>query len=589
MPDVDVGDNLIQNGSFEDVEYNGHGRHRHHRQSAELVGWQVAAGPGPDIKGDFWRPASDGQRYIELDGHGRGDTNSAIYQDIPTDSAATFALTFDYSPAPYSRGESNGIEVIWDGQVIDTITVDGGRGVDWQTFTYELDGAGDLTRLEFRAIGRDDGRGGYLDNLSLVAQDPPPLFTNVDDAVVLAEDDSEYGSGEAYDALDGDDVVIGGDLDDSIFGNTGDDTLSGGAGNDTLIGGAEDQQLVARELIIEHDLGGLTEIPVPGVDPAHMQLTDDHAVSLSFAGEEAKYRNSVGVYKIGPNGEIMDVQIVFKDASESRWGGTDVGSSVDLDLSVSDNFGVFFIADGARKNAFRRFDDGHFEFRDKDGSPATLDSDAPELVFVDDRGRAKDLKGEIYHSAAEGDYLALNKDDEIHVTSSLNEDGGLRLSFEDQKIGGRHGGEGGEGGERGRHGGEGGEGGHGEPDFDDVTIDLTFAPVIETYLEPASDNDVLSGGDGHDALIGGFGDDTLNGDAVRDTLDGGAGDDVLSGGGGKDTLDGGIGKDDLSGNGGDDLIFGRGGKDIITGGAGDDDLRGGGSADLIKAVKETIR
>ncbi len=362
--------------------------------------------------------AADGQRFIELDGRGRGDTNSAIYQDISTDSSATFVLSFSYAPPPHSRAASNGIEVIWNGQVIDTIAADGGRSVDWQTFTYELEDSGDLTRLEFRAIGRDDGRGGYLDNVSVVAQDPPPLFTGADDTVVLADDDPDYGSGEAYDALDGDDVVSGGDLDDSIFGNTGDDTLSGGAGDDVLIGGAEDQQLVERELVIEHDLGRLTKTPVPGIDPAHFQLADDHAVSLSFAGEEAKYRNTVGVYKIGPNGEITDVQIVFKDASESWWGGTDVGSSIDLDLVAGDNFGVFLIADGAKKNAFRRFDDGHFEFRDKDGSPATLDSGAPELVFVDDRGRTKDLKGDVYHSAAEGDHLALNKDDEIHVLSS---------------------------------------------------------------------------------------------------------------------------------------------------------------------------
>ena len=130
MVDTVENPNLIQNGRFEDLTHAGHGRHYHHRHNAEVVGWQVAAGPGPDVKGDPWRPAADGENFIELDGRRRGNTNSAIYQDIATDSAATFVLSFDYSPPPFSRASSNGIEVLWDGQVIDTIAADGGWGVD---------------------------------------------------------------------------------------------------------------------------------------------------------------------------------------------------------------------------------------------------------------------------------------------------------------------------------------------------------------------------------------------------------------------------------------------------------------------------
>lgn len=320
MADDTGAENLVANGSFEDVTYErghgrGHHRHHHHSRSAELSGWQVAGGPGPDVINHRWLPSADGDRHIELDGSGARNTNSAIFQDIPTAGTGTFLVSFNYSPPPFSRAHSNGIEIIWNGQVIDTISANGGWGVDWQTFTYELEGAGDLTRLEFRAVGADDGRGGYLDNVSVVAADPPPLFTETDDAVVLADDDPDYGSGEAYDALGGDDTVTGGDLDDTINGNTGNDTLSGGAGDDVLIGCADGEVLIEKERVIEHDLSSLSATPEIGIDPAHFELANDHAVSLTFVGEDAKFHNSVGVYKIGPNGEISDVEIIFKDAS----------------------------------------------------------------------------------------------------------------------------------------------------------------------------------------------------------------------------------------------------------------------------------
>ncbi len=563
MSGPEIGENLVVNGSFEDVTYSHGGGHflsflkRFFGRSAELVGWQTSDGPGPDVRhGNPWLPSADGRRYIELDGSGARDTNSAIHQDIPTEGVGTFQISFQYSPPPYSRASSNGIEVIWNGEVIDTVTADGGRSVNWQTFTYEVEGAGDVTRLEFRAVGADDGRGGYLDDLSVVRLPDPPLFTDGDDTVTLAVDDSDYGSGEAYDALGGDDHVTGGDLDDDIFGNTGDDTLIGGDGDDRLVGGAEGEVLVDRDVTIEHDLSGLDETPQLGVDPAHFTLAKDHPVSVTFVGEEAGFHNTIGVYKIADDGTISDVEIVFRDASITRfWGGTKPGTSVDLDLSAGDSFGVFLIANGAYKNyeAFRK--SGHFEFRDADGSLATIDSDEPELVFIDSRGRERDVRGDVFHSAAGDDNLQLNGDDAVHVKSSLSPAGNLRIAFEDLPIG---------------------TGSWYRPssdeDFNDVVLDVTFAPVVETVQEVASDNDVLIGGDGKDELIGGFGDDTLDGGDGKDTLSGGVGDDVLDGGKGRDTL---------SGDDGDDTLDGGGGKDTLLGGAGDDTLDGGGGADVL--------
>ena len=590
MDDPVYGVNLIQNGSFENVTYtnssSGRGRHHHrHHHSAELTGWQTSDGPGPDVKSSsWWTKSAEGRRHIELDGSGARDTNSSIFQDVPTSGTGKFSVSFQYSPPPYSRADSNGIEVIWNGVVIDTITGNGGRTVDWQTFTYELEGVGDTTRLEFRAVGRDDGRGGLLDDINVTAIAPPPLFAENDDTVVLADDDPDYGSGDAYDALGGNDVVQGGDLDDNINGNTGDDTLSGGAGNDTLIGGAEGEVLVERERVIEHDLSSLSDTPTLGIDSDHFTLASDHQVSMTFVGESAGYRNTVGMYKISADGTISDVNIIFKDASISHWGGTDVGTSVDLDLGAGESFGTFIIANGASRNYLNYMQNGHFEFRNADGSPATVDSDAPELVYVNNWGRTRDVRGDVYHSAAEGANLALNDDDTVHVMSSSNDDGGLRLSFEDLPSS------------------------YSDNDFNDVVIDLSFAPITETYLAVDADNDVLFGEDGDDELIGGYGDDQLDGGDGKDILNGGAGNDILNGGAGKDelyggagndilnggtggdlldggagddTLNGDAGKDVLNGGDGNDILNGNGGSDELNGGAGDDTLNGGGANDVL--------
>lgn len=530
----------------------------------------------------------------------------SVSETIPTPGDGTFVLSFSFALFGFARF-GNAVEVVWNGQVIDTLE----PGQSQSELTFELESGGDTSQLEFRSVGWTPIRFLSLDDVSVVQVPDVELFTADDDNVNLTDDDPDYGAEEPYDALDGDDTVVGGDLDDTINGNTGNDVLIGGAGDDILIGGADDEVIVERERIIEHDLTDLTETPVDGINTSHFELLKDHTVTLSLNDDSTSKHNSVGIYKIGPYGEISDVEIVIEDASESSgrggswgrgWGhrhghggeGGEGGSSsqisVDLDLSAGDNFGVFIISDGDKKNAFHRMQNGHFEFQNADGTLATVDSDAPELVFINSRGRAKELRGDVFHSAVGAGNTALNADDSVHVTSASSDTGSLLLAFEDQKID-QEGGEGGEGNHhhhgwgrhgRGRHGGEGGEGGNVVPDFNDLTLELSFAPVTETYLIAAEDNDVLFGEAGNDQLYGGFGDDTLDGGSGRDYLDGGVGNDVLVGGGGKDTLDGGAGKDDLSGNGGDDLIYGRSGKDTLAGGNGDDDLRGGSGNDLLK-------
>ena len=101
-------------------------------------------------------------------------------------------------------------------------------------------------------------------------------------------------------------------------------------------------------------------------------------------------------------------------------------------------------------------------------------------------------------------------------------------------------------------------------------------------LRGAEGDDVMFGGGGDDVLYGGADDDKLSGDSGADKLFGGTGDDVMSGGAGKDYVAGGEGSDDLSGNAGDDRVMGGAGDDVMSGGEGSDKLVGGSGADTIE-------
>ena len=105
---------------------------------------------------------ADGEAFVELDGY----DNSGMIQQINTSVGQTYTLSFDYSPRPGVAANSNGIEVWWNDELIDTITEEGGSSTSWTTYTYQVEGSNNLTTgLEFRAVGNSDGKGGFLDNV----------------------------------------------------------------------------------------------------------------------------------------------------------------------------------------------------------------------------------------------------------------------------------------------------------------------------------------------------------------------------------------------------------------------------------------
>ncbi|MEM9784104.1 MAG: hypothetical protein AAF899_16720 [Pseudomonadota bacterium] len=254
---VASGENLIVNGSFEDVtgldpeDFGFRG---------DIPGW-VNAGEGrAEIveAGVVGMPASDGQYWIDT------GTSQARVIDISQEVAGvedgqSYLLSFDAgqwdvpSPAPDET-----MNVYWNGELIANVrpeTID-----SYESFEFTVTGgSGDGTntvRFEGVTDGTTDAQGVALDNISLVA---------------------------IADPTDGNDTLVGGKGDDMLFGNGGDDLLIGGKGDDTNTGGIGADHFVfgkrdGTDTITDFELG---------VDTIGLVCGDADDLTFSQAGDDA--------------------------------------------------------------------------------------------------------------------------------------------------------------------------------------------------------------------------------------------------------------------------------------------------------------
>ena len=136
-----------------------------------ITGWYVTSGSGIEIQDNIAGSPFEGDQLVELDSF----SNSGMAQDVGTSSSALYELIFAFSARPNIPETSNGIDIFWDGSLLDSITASGLGLSDtsWTVFSYLVTATTDLSVLEFRATGTSDSLGGYLDGVSLVAVPEP--------------------------------------------------------------------------------------------------------------------------------------------------------------------------------------------------------------------------------------------------------------------------------------------------------------------------------------------------------------------------------------------------------------------------------
>lgn len=387
---------------------------------------------------------------------------------------------------------------------------------------------------------------------------------NISPVLGTGDDDNLVGTGrsEVISGAAGDDTIQGLSGNDEVFGGSGNDVLLGQGGNDTIYGNGKPAY----------------------VDMANLTIENETTATVTFVDEGAGFRNALGVYEIGEDGSISNVQILFANASKEGSGGDlkPGESQVTFDVSGGAQLGFFIVSNGYGKGPLNRealsSASGSFELRELDGSSGSTDSSALELWWIDEvTGEEIHIKSQYgystFHSiGTEHNSFAPNPDAFDHVVGRANTvTGQLLIGFEDLYAGG-------------------------DKDYDDtvILIDIGQDNVVALLPPPSAgsglpDDDIIYGGDGDDKLFGVGGDDVLHGGNGNDTVMGNSGDDQLFGNAGEDHLTGNSGNDRISGGSGNDELFGSSGNDWLAGDDGDDYLQGGsGDDDLLGGIGDDI-
>jgi hypothetical protein len=153
--------NLLVNGSFEATAV-GVGKAAGFQS---VAGWTALAGGSIEL----WNAlngvtATQGVNFAELDYVGGYD---GFYQDVATTAGQAYTLSFDLRSRPGYAISTQGVEVVWNGQVVATTA----PSAAWGTFSVNVNGTGGQDRLTIREVqGQSgDGIGALLDNFRLVA------------------------------------------------------------------------------------------------------------------------------------------------------------------------------------------------------------------------------------------------------------------------------------------------------------------------------------------------------------------------------------------------------------------------------------
>lgn len=165
----------------------------------------------------------------------------------------------------------------------------------------------------------------------------------------------------------------------------------------------------------------------------------DTNITVTFEGEGAGFQNSAGYYIVEENGSISGVELVYGNASQQGSGGNLIpgSSSFSFGIEEGQSFNLFVVPNGFNHNDFNSMRNGQFVFRDEDGSPSTMSSVDPQLIFINEDGIETLVKSQngdtVYHG---GNSTNLNQDGVEHTRTTMNEQGELVYGIEDLYGGG---------------------------------------------------------------------------------------------------------------------------------------------------------
>jgi Ca2+-binding RTX toxin-like protein len=357
------------------------------------------------------------------------------------------------------------------------------------------------------------------------------------------------GRADGYGGTGKDDVIRGEGGRDVLGGGDGRDTMFGGGGNDVMAGGNGDDVMVGSN-------GRTKQTNLNAFD-----IVESVTGKVTFEGESAGFKNTLGMYKIAADGTMTDVKIIFANASLEGSGGKLLAgvSTKDFELSAGERIGFFIVPNAFDQKGMDKLlcdPKATWKLVDMDAEKAGMGNKVlgnvnnyhTKLVHVSSDGVETDIKSnygrEVFHSTNKSGWLNADGYDHVKGHSDVLE-GKVRIGFEDLWNGG-------------------------DKDFDDCVFTLDIG--VKNASSIGGGLGKSAKGPDHDQMDGGVGNDVMYGVSGNDTMDGGDGNDKLSGGSGDDVMNGGAGDDLVMGNSGDDRIYASAGNDRLIGGSGFDTL-----------------
>jgi VCBS repeat-containing protein len=141
-----LGAELVVNGDF----------------SAGAEGWSNTSG-GVEI-GAFSTYGVQPNTGLVMELDRDGASHDDVSQTIATQNGATYSFSFDTALRAGTAPASNTFQVLWNGQVIDTVTA---GSTSFEHHSYTVVGDGSAGKIEFVEVGTDDSVGGIIDNVSV--------------------------------------------------------------------------------------------------------------------------------------------------------------------------------------------------------------------------------------------------------------------------------------------------------------------------------------------------------------------------------------------------------------------------------------
>lgn len=359
--------------------------------------------------------------YTATDGNGSFDTATVSVDVIPQQDAPVVdgVLT--------DQVDEDGLITLTQAQLLSNVTELDGESLT--ALNLSIDGNGVLTDNQDGTftIEPDEHFDGSISITYEVTDGIDTVSNELQLNVEAVADAPELSVTPSADNLDGEVIrdkqnVVEFDIDASLVDQDGSEALS------VTVGGAPDGSVIRydSDAILNDQSSGLTSFT-------------DSTVTVTFEGESAGYKNSVGYYVVEEDGSITNVNMVYSDASQQGAGGTLIPgeSSFSFELEEGQSFNLFVIPNGGRYNDFESLEGGEFVFRNEDGSPASITSNDPQLIYIAEDGTESVVRGQngdaVFHG---GTSTNLNQDGVEHTRVTMNDDGELIYGIEDLYGGG---------------------------------------------------------------------------------------------------------------------------------------------------------